>query len=97
MVVIDFCACHLASSQRLVFNRIITSIFEDIPDVVTSMDDIVISSEDLPSHERTVQQVLLRCQDTGLTLGINKCQFGVCQLVFIGELITNNGVKPDPS
>lgn len=61
------------------------------------MDDIVISSEDLPSHERTVQQVLLRCQDTGLTLGINKCQFGVCQLVFIGELITNNGVKPDPS
>ena len=79
-----------------VFDRVVKTIFEDIPDVNTSMDDIVIASVDLPSHERTVREVLQRCKETGLTLGMAKCQFGLPQLVFIGELITKDGVKPDP-
>ncbi|GFU76748.1 retrovirus-related Pol polyprotein from transposon opus [Trichonephila clavipes] len=49
--------------------------------------------ENLRTHLRTIFQ---RLSSYGLKLNISKCVFGVTELIFLGHLITPDGIKPLP-
>ncbi|GFX00375.1 retrovirus-related Pol polyprotein from transposon opus [Trichonephila clavipes] len=51
------------------------------------------NSEEHRSHLRTIFQ---RLSSYGLKLNISKCVFGVTELIFLGHLITPDGIKPLP-
>ncbi len=79
-----------------VYHKTINQTFEDLDGVDTSMDDIIIAGDDTESHDKLLIKVLDRVREKNLKLNKEKCQLGVSQLVFLGDLITKNGLRPDP-
>ena len=44
-----------------------------------------------------MKTVLTRLKEAGLTLKFSKCQWAKSEVKFLGHLITDKGIKPDPS
>jgi len=61
------------------------------------LDDIIIYASDLPEHESRLEEVFQRLQIFNLQLQPSKCQFLRREVVYLGHLITDTGVKPDPA
>ena len=60
------------------------------------LDDIVIFSEMWPDHVQHVREVLLRLRESGLTVKPTKCQFGMKEYYYLGHIVGNGQVRPDP-
>ena len=61
------------------------------------MDDVVVYSKSWEDHVRHICEVLQRIREAGLTVSIKKCQFGRKQILFLGYVVSRDGVKPDPT
>ena len=59
-------------------------------------DDVVIHSESDSQHDKHLIQVLNKCQEIGLKLNPDKCIFGESSVLFYGNVISDQGLKPDP-
>ncbi|XP_041485958.1 uncharacterized protein K02A2.6-like [Lytechinus variegatus] len=79
-----------------VFHKIIHNLFVDIPGVNTMMDDIVVWGSTQEEHDDRLRKVLDIAQKSNLKLNRDKCEFNVNQMTFIGDLISQDGVRPDP-
>ena len=47
-------------------------------------------------HNKTLETVLRRASDFGITFNPEKCQFGIEEIDFYGHRFTKNGLKPNP-
>ena len=61
------------------------------------LDDIIIFSETWTEHLQHVRQVLLRLRDNHLTAKPVKCQFGMRECFYLGHIVGNGQVRPDPA
>lgn len=61
------------------------------------IDDIVIHGRSLKEHQERLAQILERIRKSGLKLQPNKCQFLRKETIYLGHVITEDGIKPDPS
>jgi transposase InsO family protein len=59
------------------------------------MDDIIIHSSTWEHHIETIDKVLCRLRDAGLTVHIKKSQFACHELVYLGHLVTREGIRPE--
>ena len=64
--------------------------------VLCLMDDILVFAKDEVEHDRRLKEVLQRIQTAGVTLNPEKCEFRKRQLKFLGHIIDENGISPDP-
>ena len=85
------------TSAPEVYHRTIHGIFEDLPGVDTSMDDIIIWGESTKVHDHRLRAVLQRCREVNLKLNPAKCEIGVLELTFLGNVVSVEGLKADPS
>ena len=76
------------------FQRLMDQIFGDLPYCFVYVDDILIFSKDLTSHVDHLREVLLLCRDHGLTISLNKCEFAVPTLEFLGHNLSASGCSP---
>ena len=83
-----------AKASQDLFDEAMFRIFGDIPFCLNQRDDILIGGINLEEHNKTLQRVLQRAKDFGITLNKEKCQFGVRELEFYGYRFTNEGLKP---
>ena len=60
-------------------------------------DDVMIHGESNDQHDKHLLQVLNKCREIGLKLNPDKCQFGEKKVQFYGNIISSEGVKPDPA
>ena len=60
------------------------------------MDDIVIYASSLVDHSQKLKVLLGRLKTSGLSLQPEKCHFLKKEIVYLGHIITQEGVKPDP-
>lgn len=60
------------------------------------MDDIVIYASFLAEHSQKLRKLLGRLKSAGLSLQPDKCLFLKKEITYLGHLITENGVKPNP-
>ena len=58
------------------FDRRMNEILAGIPKVKSNRDDCLIGGKDWNEHNRTLDLVLTRLQEHGLTLRLEKCEFG---------------------
>ena len=72
------------------------NILEGIPNVLVLMDDILIHGENLSEHDAILDQVLTRLRDAGVTLNKQKCQFAVKSVKYLGHIVSEEGIQPDP-
>ena len=60
------------------------------------IDDIAIFSDSWDEHLGHIREVLLRLQKSNLTAKPKKCQFGMCECIFLGYMVGRGNVRPDP-
>ncbi|XP_023806683.1 uncharacterized protein K02A2.6-like [Oryzias latipes] len=79
-----------------VYHKTIHMIYEHIPGVETMMDDIIVWGTTREEHDKRLRQVLDKTREVNLELNKDKCEFGVKTLTFVGDVVSEQGVKPDP-
>ncbi|KAL2243562.1 UNVERIFIED_CONTAM: Retrovirus-related Pol polyprotein from transposon, partial [Sesamum indicum] len=65
--------------------------------VIVFIDDILVYSRDREEHEQHLRIVLQILKEKELYAKLSKCEFWVNQVVFLGHVISGDGVMPDPS
>ena len=83
-----------AKSSQDLFDEAMFRIFGDIPKCLNQRDDILIGGCTLEDHNKTLETVLQRAKDFGITFNREKCLFGVSELEFYGYKFSSEGLKP---
>ena len=60
-------------------------------------DDVKIHGENETTHDQNLIQVLNQCRKVGLKLNAEKCVFKARSIPFFRHVISDQGVKPDPT
>ena len=79
------------------FYREITSIISNIPGSANSQDDFVVWGKTLQEYDERLRKVFLKIRESGLKLNKTKCQIRKQSIVFLGHIISSEGIKIDPS
>jgi len=76
------------------FQRFVNSVFADMLDVcvVVYLNDILIYSEDMESHQQHVQEVLRRLRLHGLFTKPEKCEFHLDSVEYLGYRLSPEGL-----
>ena len=82
-----------AKSSQDLFDEAMFRIFVAIPYCLNQRNDILIGGPTLADHNRTLETVLQRAKDYGITLNRDKCQFGVQELDFYEYRFTSESLK----
>ena len=59
------------------------------------LDDVLIYSEKEEEHSEQVLKVLTRLKEKGLQVDIDKCEFSVTEVKYLGLIVTTDGIKMD--
>ena len=65
-------------------------------DLEVYLDDVLAYSKDHKEMLRTLDQALENLSQSGMKINIEKCQFGIEKLTYLGFEISKDGFKPDP-
>ena len=60
------------------------------------LDDVIIFSKTYEEHLERLEQVFKRIKENGLKLSPSKCQFFKRKVKYIGHVVSESGVEPDP-
>ena len=60
------------------------------------LDDIVIYAKTLEGHNEKGRKLFSRLEKAQLTLQPDKCEFLKKAVVYLGHIISKDGLKPDP-
>src|SRR6266498_5849957 len=64
--------------------------------IMVYLDDIIIFFQIMEEHLQYMRKVLKALQKAGLKLKLEKCEFVKKQLKYLGFIIGEFGIKPDP-
>ena len=83
----------LASFQELINNtlREYLNVF-----VLAYLDDILIFSTDYKQHIQHMRIVLQKLREKDLPVKLSKCEFHKHSIGFLGYIVSDQGLKPDP-
>ncbi|TPX54573.1 hypothetical protein PhCBS80983_g05887, partial [Powellomyces hirtus] len=81
-----------------VFQHLVNDIFRDILDVyvVIYLNNILIFSRNPEDHMKHVREVLRRLREHKLYAKLEKCEFNVKSVEFLGFIISQDGIAMDP-
>ena len=85
------------TSAPAVFQELMSIVLHGLSHFATAyLDDILIYSETLEDHMHHLQEVFDRLREHGLKLKLKKCSFLKLETNYLGVLINDRGIKPDP-
>ena len=61
------------------------------------LDDILVASKTPGEHKQHLMVLFDRLQDHGLVIKLEKCQFGVNEIGFLGHRVNKDGIRPLPA
>ena len=69
---------------------------EGLESVECNIDDVLIYGATHNEHDRGLKTVLRRLTAAHVTLNTDKCIFSVTKIVFLGHVISADGIEADP-
>ncbi|GFS55912.1 retrovirus-related Pol polyprotein from transposon 17.6 [Trichonephila clavipes] len=78
------------------FMRFMHEVLRGLPFVLSTWMIFCVTQKMLREHRSHLRTIFQRLSSYGLKLNISKCVFGVNELIFLGHLITPDGIKPLP-
>ena len=63
--------------------------------ILCQMDDVLVFGKDKEEHDVRLSSALNRIQNAGVTLNKEKCEFAKAELIFLGHLIDQHGIRRD--
>ena len=91
------------SASSEIFQKHLTHALESLPGILCIADDILIygtgetDEEATANHDRSLRDLLQRCKNRGIVLNPDKMKLRMSEVNFMGHLLTNKGLKPDPA
>src|SRR5256885_2232550 len=82
-----------ATFQRLL-NVVLAEHLHDF--CLVYIDDIVVISNTIEQHEEHLAKVFTALRKAGLLLKHSKCVFAQKEIKYLGHLVSNEGIRPDP-
>jgi hypothetical protein len=81
------------------FMYLLNKVFMEYLDkfVVVFIDDILIFSKNEEEHDKHLHMVLQRLRENQLYAKLNKCEFWLKEVSFLGHIIFEGGISVDPS
>ena len=81
-----------------VFMALMNMVFQPYLDrfVIVFIDDILVYSRDEEEHANHLRLVLQTLREKQLYAKFNKCEFWLDQVVFLGHIVSGEGIKVDP-
>ncbi|XP_048257542.1 uncharacterized protein K02A2.6-like [Haliotis rufescens] len=85
-----------------IFQQRIDQLLQDLPGVFRIADDILIigegstKEEGIANHDKRFVQFMIRCREKGIRLNSDKLDLKRSEVSYIGHLLTDHGLKPDP-
>ena len=67
----------------------------DLPGVETNIDDILVWGRTQEEHDERLKNTLRRAQECNLKLNPDKCKIRFTEVLYIGHVLSQDGVKPD--
>ena len=84
-------------SAPAVFQELMSVVLQGLSHFATAyLDDILIYSEILTDHLLHLKEVFSRLRTHGLKLKLKKCSFLQSETNYLGFIINNRGISPDP-
>ena len=82
-----------------IFMDLMKRVFHEYLDsfVIVFIDDILVYSKSQEEHEEHLRIVLQILRDRKLFAKLKKCEFWVDRVVFLGHVISRDGITVDPS
>ena len=93
--VMPFGLCNAPSDFQAFINDILKGYLDDF--CTAYADDILIYSNTEAEHRDHVRKILLRLQEHGIQVDIDKCEFHTPEVKYLGLIITKDGIKMDPA
>ena len=80
------------------FQRIMELIFGDmnLSELILYLDDVLVFSKTVPEHIERLEKVFQQFHQHGLKLNGAKCQLFQTQVVYLGHIVSKEGVAVDP-
>lgn len=79
------------------FQRAMNILFSCLPNVLVYMDDIIIFSNNLHEHIKHLESVFKILKKHLLKIQLDKTEFFKRELLFLGHIISKDGIKPNPA
>ncbi|CAH8566999.1 unnamed protein product [Schistosoma bovis] len=76
------------------FQRFIDQVIRGLPGVYAYIDDLLVASTTKDEHIQQLRQLFIRLREHGISINIEKCEFGKESLQFLGHNITSQGITP---
>ena len=76
------------------YQHVIQQSLQGCEGVANISDDIIIHGKNTEEHDRRLQRVLERLKEKNLTLNAENCRFHMTQMVFMGLVLSDNGIGP---
>ncbi|KAI3370606.1 hypothetical protein L3Q82_007175 [Scortum barcoo] len=64
-------------------------------EVLVYLDDLIVFGRTLEEHEERLLKVLDRLAEVGLKISVDKCQFCLPKVKYLGHIVSADGVSPD--
>ena len=61
------------------------------------LDDVIVFGRDMNEHCERLETVLLRLREHNLRVKLSKCKIAARQVAFLGHVISQSGIQPDPA
>lgn len=90
-----FGLCNGPATFQRTMDQVLGSLRWDI--CLVYLDDIIVFSSNFESHLERLQTVFSRLKEAGLTLKARKCHFFKRQVEYLGHIVSEEGVAPDPA
>jgi transposase InsO family protein len=79
------------------FQAIMNEIFFDLDYVLAYLDDITIFSDNIDEHEARTRIVFDRLRKHGFFCNLEKCQFNLSKISYLGYIVSSKGLSMDPT
>ena len=79
------------------FQRLMDSVVSGLDFCAAYLDDLIVHSETWKEHLTHLEHVFVRLEQAGLTVKASKCQIGMKECVYLGHVVGNGQVRPEPS
>ncbi|XP_055584888.1 uncharacterized protein K02A2.6-like [Uranotaenia lowii] len=78
------------------FQKIIDTIIANLELCCGYLDDLIVGGRTVEEHNRNVDRILGKLEEFEFTVRIEKCNFNMRQVKYLGQILDGDGIRPDP-
>ncbi|UYV78715.1 K02A2.6-like [Cordylochernes scorpioides] len=80
-----------------IFVEKMTNIFRDSFQNITYVDDLLIYADTIQEHNKKLKGILEKAKEKNIKFDLTKAQICLTKVRFLGHLISQNGIDPEPN